>query len=105
MTELRQSLLFQPDGLCVDGSTLLTRLTCSEPVIREDMVRVGMGTADIRYRAQYNEWSAAVTIEYLPNIIDLDSIVALVDAGGMNGLGEWRPEKSGYFGTFEVVGA
>jgi hypothetical protein len=105
MTELRQSLLFHPDGLCTDGATLLTKLEGSAPHMREDMVRLGGVKADIRYRAQYDEWSATLRIEFLPNVISLDSIVALVDAGGMNGLGEWRPEKSGYFGTFQVVGA
>jgi len=73
--------------------------------MREDMVRVGMGTADIRYRAEYRDWSALLRIEFVPSIIDLESVVALVDAGGTNGVGEWRPEKSGSYGTYEVVGS
>ena len=28
------------------------------PEIREDMVRVGMGAADLRYRGEFKEWSA-----------------------------------------------
>ena len=103
MTELRQMLTFLVDGYCTDGMQL-TRLSTTDPVMREDMVRVGMGTADLRYRAMYEEWSAILRIEYLPTSIDLESIVALVDAGGMNGIGEWRPEKSGSFGTYEVMG-
>ena len=104
MTELRQVFTFLADGIGTDG-TQLARLTCSEPVIREDMVRVGMGTADIRYRAMYENWGALLRIEFVPSVIDLSSVVALVDAGGTNGVGEWRPEKSGSFGTYEVVGA
>ena len=104
MTELRQLCIFQPDGIGTDG-TQLARLIGPDPFMREDMVRVGMGTADIRYRAEYRDWSALLRIEYVPSVIDLSSVVALVDAGGTNGVGEWRPEKSGSFGTYEVVGA
>lgn len=103
MTELRQALIFLPDGVGTDGTQLVA--IKGTPVMREDMVRIGMGTADIRYRAEYPEWSAVLRIEYVPGMIDLSSIVALVDAGGMNGCGEWRPEKSGSYGTFEVIGS
>lgn len=103
MTELRQMLTFQADGFGTDG-TQLARIA-GEPQMREDMVRVGMGTADIRYRAEYPEWSAVLRVEYVPSVIDLESVVALVDAGGTNGVGEWRPEKSGSNGTYEVFGA
>lgn len=103
MTELRQMLTFLADGIGTDG-TQLARII-GEPAMREDMVRVGMGTADIRYRAEYREWSALLRVEFVPSVIDLDSVVALVDAGGTNGVGEWRPEKSGSYGTYEVVGA
>ena len=104
MTELRQVFTFLADGVGVDG-TQLARIVGPEPVMREDMVRVGMGTADIRYRAEYRDWSAVLRIEYVPSVIDLSSVIALVDAGGTNGVGEWRPEKSGSNGTYEVVGA
>lgn len=103
MTELRQLFTFLSDGDCTDG-TQLVRIS-GEPMMREDMVRVGMGTADIRYRAEYRDWSAILRIEFVPSVIDLDSVVALVDAGGTNGVGEWRPEKSGSYGTYEVVSA
>lgn len=103
MTELRQMMVFLPDGIGTDA-TQLTRIT-GEPSMREDMVRVGMGTADIRYRAEYRDWSALIRVEFVPSVIDLDSVVALIDAGGTNGVGEWRPEKNGSYGTYEVVGA
>lgn len=103
MTELRQMMVFVADGIGTDG-TQLTRIM-GEPSMREDMVRVGMGTADIRFRAEYRDWSALIRVEFVPSVIDLDSVVALVDAGGTNGVGEWRPEKNGSYGTYEVVGA
>jgi hypothetical protein len=72
---------------------------------REDMVRVGRGTADIRYRAEYVDWSATVRVEFAPHMIDAQSVLALVDAGGRVGIGEWRPEKGGIYGTYGVVGS
>lgn len=102
MTELRQNFTFLADGIGTDGQQL-ARLMADDPIMREDMVRVGMGTADIRYRAEYRDWGAELRIQFVPNLIDLDSVVALVDAGGTNGVGDWRPEKNGSFGTYEVV--
>lgn len=104
MTELRQSLIFVPDGLGDDGLQLTRLAVDDEPTLREDMVRVGMGTADLRYRAEYRKWNATLRVEFMPGLIDLNSIVALIDAGGSNGVGEWRPEKNGAFGTYRVVG-
>jgi hypothetical protein len=32
--------------------------------MREDMVRIGMGTADIRYRGEFPEWSVDVPLRF-----------------------------------------
>lgn len=101
MTDLRQNLTFLVDGVGRDG-TPLTRLEVGEPTMREDMVRIAMGTADIRHRAEYAEWGAIIRVQFIPDLIDVESVIALVDAGGTNGVGEWRPEKNGSFGTYEV---
>ena len=105
MTELRQMFTFLSDGVDPDGMQLARLIIPGEPVMREDMVRVGMAKADIRYRAMYPEWKVLLRIDFVPSVIDLGSVVALVEAGGTNGVGEWRPEKSGSFGTYEVAGA
>lgn len=75
------------------------------PVMREDMVRVGMGTADIRYRGEFQNWSATVTLKYDANgQYDLTSIVNMLNAGGtVCGLGEWRVERDGQFGMFHIA--
>lgn len=102
MTELRVALSFMADGIALgSGGEQLTRIT-GEPTMREDMVRVGMGTADIRYRAQYVDWSARLLIQYLPNMLDLETVASIIDIGGVQGVGEWRPEKDGIYGTYQV---
>ena len=74
------------------------------PEMREDMVRVGMGTADIRYRGEFKNWSTELVINYNPRAISLEQIINLLNYGGFsNGVGEWRPAKDGSFGTFHVA--
>lgn len=74
------------------------------PEMREDMVRVGMGTADIRYRGEFRNWYADLVIRYNTNgQHSLENIINIINAGGyICGIGEWRPEKDGQFGTFHV---
>lgn len=72
-----------------------------KPSMREDMVRIGQGTADIRYRAEFREWKATLMIRYNPKAMSAEQIVNLLNMGGFsNGIGEWRPSKDGSFGTF-----
>ena len=40
--------------------------------------------ADIRYRAEFRDWSALLRIQFVPDLIDPDLWTALVDAGGTN---------------------
>lgn len=76
-----------------------------EPRMREDMVRVGAGTADIRYRGEFPEWSAELTADYKPTAISREQLQALFEEAGFSvGVGEWRPEKSGSYGRFTVTG-
>lgn len=75
------------------------------PEMREDSVRVGMGTADLRYRPQFSNWYMDITIKYNRNgPISLEDIVNIVNLGGFTcGLGEWRTEKGGGYGAFHVA--
>ena len=76
------------------------------PEMREDMVKVGMGTADIRYRGEFKNWYADLTISYNANgQYSLENIVNIINAGGyVCGVGEWRPERDGQNGMFHVAG-
>jgi hypothetical protein len=74
-----------------------------EPEPREDMVRVGMGTADIRYRPQFPKWATELDITYNSRALTPEQIVNLFEIAGFAvGVGEWRPEKDGQFGRFRV---
>lgn len=74
------------------------------PVMRDDMVRVGLGSADIRHRGMYENWSANITIKYNQNgQYKLSDIVNIINAGGaVCGIGEWRPERDGQYGMYHV---
>jgi hypothetical protein len=101
MTELRQ-FLFMTGTLSDDGATILAPVF-GIPKMREDMVRVGMGGTDLRYRGEFPEWTALLTVTYVTSAIDRGSVLSLIDAGGMGvGVGEWRPEKRGQNGTYQV---
>ena len=74
------------------------------PVMREDMVRIGLGTADIRYRGEFKKWKCKCRISYLKDgVFSLENIIAMINLGGFScGLGEWRTEKGGISGAFHV---
>lgn len=76
----------------------------STPEMREDMVRIGMGSADLRYRAEFKDWYADMILEYnASGALQLSDIINVLSAGGyVCGLGEWRPEKDGSFGKYHV---
>lgn len=74
------------------------------PEMREDMVRVGMGSADIRYRGEFKKWSAKFTLQFNTNgQYSLENIITMLNAGGsVCGIGEMRPEKGGQNGMFII---
>jgi len=89
-----------------DGSVSRVNLAKIEgtPQMREDMVRVGMGTADIRYRAEFPNWRASVLVRFNANVLSEAQILNLLNTAGFAvGVGEWRPEKDGMNGMFHVA--
>jgi len=83
----------------------LAEIKSDPPVMREDPVTVGNGAADLRYRGEFRNWSIDFILSYNTNgMYTLDQIVNMINAGGIGcGLGEWRTEKDGVSGSFEVV--
>lgn len=94
MTELRGAFFIDGELAEIKGN----------PNVREDMVRVGMGTADIRYRPEFKTWRVTLPIKYNADKISLEQLVNLFNLAGFGvGVGEWRPEKDGQYGMFHVV--
>lgn len=103
MTELRQFMFFYGKFFEEEGQQLV--VVNGTPHMREDTVRLaGPGrTADLRYRGEFPEWNAMLKIRYISSQLTQDSVLSLIDAGGMGvGVGEWRPEHKGEFGTYEI---
>jgi len=82
----------------------LARIEGDAPTMREDMVRVGMGTADLRYRPEFAEWHTKLLVRYNVNVLSEAQILNLLNVAGFAvGVGEWRPEKDGQYGMFHVA--
>lgn len=100
MTMLRQCMFFKGVVTKADPAQLVP--IQGEPRMREDVVRVGQGT-DLRYRGEFTEWSAELIITFVTSSLSQGSVLSLIDAGGMGvGVGEWRPQRSGEYGTYMV---
>lgn len=75
------------------------------PTMREDMVRLGgiNRAADLRYRGEFVNWSAEITVFYNRKAISVEQLANLFNLGGFAcGLGEWRVEKGGENGQFHI---
>ena len=97
MTDMRRA--FHIDGDLVEIKSE------QHPQMRMDMVRIGMGTADVRFRPEFRDWSADVPIRFNEAVISVEQIVNLFNLAGFGvGIGEWRPEKDGQWGMFHVGG-
>ena len=76
------------------------------PKQREDMVRIAMGTADVRIRPEFPTWQATLQIRYNAGVLSLAQIANLFNVAGFSiGIGEHRPQKDGQWGMFHVLSA
>lgn len=72
--------------------------------MRQDLVRVGMGSADLRYRGQLSNWTIKFLIKWNNDVVSAGQVLNLLNTAGFAcGLGEWRPSCDGVNGTFEVA--
>ena len=58
----------------------------------------------LRSRAKFDcPWSVVGVADVDPELVDIDKLTAWLATGGRRvGLGDWRPEKSGHYGRFNV---
>lgn len=84
--------------------TQLVRIN-GEARMRTDQVRVGISKTDIRYRPEYPQWYAELTIEFNAGVLSADQIYQMVKAAGYGcGIGEMRPEKGKFnYGRFKLA--
>lgn len=103
-----KGLPMQASGI-IDGAfvrTALVPIVAHEPTIREDVVRLsGIGrTAEMRYRPEYPIWGVELDVILNPQIISIGQLGSMFQAAGHGvGVGEYRPERDGDCGTFELV--
>jgi hypothetical protein len=84
----------------------LIRIIGAPPEMREDMVRVGTmtKTATLAYRAQFWPWAMYITGRINADIITWDALGTLIqESGDASGIGEWRNEKNGIFGSYRIA--
>ena len=82
----------------------LVTIEGDKPIQREDMVRVGMGVADLRYRGEFKKWHCKIPVRFNANVLSLEQITNIFDTAGFStGVGEWRPQKNGDYGMFHVA--
>ena len=61
------------------------------------------GARLLRTRARFDEWAATFVVEADPELVDRDRLLRWLDIGGRRvGVGDWRPERSGQYGRFDV---
>jgi hypothetical protein len=79
------------------------RIQGANPRMREDMVRVGIGGSDVRYRGEFFPWFVMLNIRFNANVMSAEQIANLFNTAGFGvGVGEWRSERDGRHGLFHV---
>ena len=85
----------------------LVEIKGAMPIMREDSVKIQGSGTDLRYRGAFENWYADLKIKYdLNGNYSISDILNYLSAGGyVCGIGEWRTEKGGQMGMYEVTGS
>ena len=93
-TRLRQQIF-------VEGNSIPIKYDRMEPQM-DVVITSGIGrTPDIRFRPRFDGWSARLILSFAEGLA-VQTVVDLLNCAGRVGVGEWRPEKDGTYGTFRV---
>lgn len=99
-TLIRKSVFIR----CEDAGGIIP-IEFDRHVRREDYVRVGTNSADLRYRPEFFDWSTTLVIDFDGIAITPEALISLINRAGFGiGICEWRPEKDGEHGRFRVSG-
>ncbi len=111
---------FLKDGLTLNGKVVAGSLFVV-PTTGSDLVKIIHGPNDpymrsdqgrnpnssgavVIHRGAFEKWSMEFLIRFNSGVLSIDQVVELFMWAGFSvGIGEWRPEKSGSYGQFEVV--
>lgn len=85
----------------IDGE--FVEIKAPPPSMREDVVRVGMGAADLRYRGEFWPWRVDLLVKFNADLLSAEQLANLFNLAGFAvGVAEWRPERDGVHGRFHV---
>jgi len=79
-------------------------ITYDGPMVsRMDIVRLAGAkpTPDVRFMPSFHGWKARFIVVF-PDQMRVQTVLDLVERGGKVGVGEWRQERGGDFGTFRL---
>lgn len=106
MTLAKRMIFVRAQGYTEGGQELVR--VYGDHEMHEAMVRIDSGgTADIRFRPIYKEWSIKLEIEFLASVISAEQVLNLLElAGFVEGLCEHRPgapkSNTGNLGRFAI---
>lgn len=115
VTKVAARQAFRVEGLqmnaagVIDGAsvrTALVPLVAHEPLVREDVVRLSgpSRSAEMRYRPEYAVWGVELSVILNPQVVSISQLATMFQAAGHGvGIGDYRPERDGDCGTFEVL--
>lgn len=87
-----------------DHTELVHIVTDEPPVMRCDFVKVQM-TTDLRFRCELRNWRCSIDLEYNASVFSEEQVIAMLsDSGRGVGVGDWRPERHGAHGAFQITG-
>lgn len=62
-------------------------------------------TPDERHRPYFYDWNAELVFQYDKDLISPEQIINLVNQAGFStGVGDWRPQRGGSKGMYQVIG-
>lgn len=92
------------DAILLYDSSRKTRLNSFEIDARSVVIPATKGRI-MRYRARCEAWVGKFSLSINDDLLAPETVHRLLTEGGMQiGVGDFRPEKGGPFGTFQIVG-
>lgn len=97
------AILILDDAIPLFNTDRTTRISNFEVDSRPVVIPSTKGRV-MRHRPRIEAWTAKFSIRVHDDILDPSTIRMLLNEGGLRlGIGDYRPEKGGPFGTFDVV--